>query len=77
MGVTSFIMKLIEKYLPQAGDTVIELGAQNNYVQPHLPAPYMREWYEGSMLNYISIDLTGEDSSIQLDLSKPLPDNLL
>jgi hypothetical protein len=77
MGVTSFSMKLIEKYLPQAGDTVIELGAQNNYVQPHLPAPYMREWYEGSMLNYISIDLTGEDSSIQLDLSKPLPDNLL
>lgn len=77
MGVTSFDIPIIEKYLPRPGDTVIELGAQNNYAQPHLPAPYMREWYEGSMINYISIDLTGEDSSIQLDLSKPLPKNLL
>lgn len=72
MGVTSFDIPLIEKYLPEQRGLVIELGAQNNYTNP-LPAPYMREWYKARDLQYVSIDITGENGSYPFDLSKPLP----
>lgn len=72
MGVTSvdipILNRLINNYKIKS---VIELGAQNNYAQPHLPAPYMRAWYERLGIKYDSIDLTGECGAIMIDLGKP------
>jgi hypothetical protein len=73
MGYTSFtiekIQGLIDGYHPK---TVIDLGAQNNYSQPQLPAPYMDEWYAGKGIDYVSIDINGENGSMAIDLSLPL-----
>lgn len=71
MGVTSFSMQLIERYLPGVKN-VCELGAQNNYAQPKLPAPYMKEWYEARGIEYDCIDLSAENGCTVADLSKVL-----
>lgn len=68
MGVTSFDIQLLERLL-NGVKSVCELGAQNNYAQPRLPAPYMREWYEARGIEYDSIDLSKEDGCIVKDLS--------
>lgn len=76
MGVTSFDIPLLEEIIKwHQPESVIELGAQNNYAQPHLPAPYMREWYQAKKINYESIDLNGEDGAFVLDLSEKIPPN--
>ena len=42
MGYTGFTISLVETVLAQGEvKNVIDLGAQNNYAQPTLPAPYM------------------------------------
>ena len=73
MGVTSFDIQLLETvikaYKPKSA---IELGAQNNYAQPKLPAPYMSEWYKAKGIDYTSIDLSAENGSFTIDLSKKL-----
>lgn len=70
MGVTSIdiqnLENLIRYYQPRK---VVDLGAQNNYAQPKLPAPYMREWWEAKGIEYASIDLSNENGCIVLDLS--------
>lgn len=73
MGVTSFTKELIEEVLSSHNPkTVCELGAQNDYSGPNLPAPYASEWYKQKGLEYTSIDLSGENGCIVADLSKPL-----
>jgi hypothetical protein len=71
MGVTSadipILETLIKNYQPKS---VIELGAQNNYAQPHLPAPYMKSWYEARGLNYNAIDLSQENGAWPIDLGR-------
>lgn len=73
MGCTQYdidlLTNMIEAYKPKS---VIELGAQNNYAQPNLPAPYMREWWEAKGILYRSIDLSGECGAITEDLSQPM-----
>ena len=73
MGVTSFDIPKLEKILRDYHtSTVMELGAQNRYDQPSLPAPYMRAWYDQHSVSYDSIDLSGEDGAWELDLAKDL-----
>lgn len=55
--------------------SVCELGAQQNYAQPKLPAPYMSEWYIARGLSYLSIDLSGENDSKQWNLDEPVKTN--
>ena len=64
MGYTSFSVEklegLIQKYKPTS---IIDLGAQNMYNQPLLPALYASEWYQKQGIKYLSIDLNGENNS--------------
>lgn len=70
MGVTAvdieILEPLIKMYDPRG---VIDLGAQNNYSQGGLPAPYMSDWWNAKRIDYYSIDMSGENNSINLDLS--------
>lgn len=74
MGATGKSIEVINnirvKFNPK---TVCDLGAQNNYDQPKLPAPYMSEWWKSKGIKeYMSIDLSGENDSKQWNLSEPL-----
>jgi hypothetical protein len=73
MGYTHFTVERIEDIIklfkPQ---TVCDLGAQNMYNQPQLPAPYASSWYKMLGIDYYSIDINGENDSIILDLSKEM-----
>lgn len=71
MGYTSKSIEIVNKYLSGV-KSVCDLGAQNNYSQPHLPAPYMSEWYKQKGIEYVSIDINGENGSLAFDLSKPI-----
>jgi hypothetical protein len=70
MGYTSFTVELIEKHLDGV-KSVIDLGAQNMYNQPVLPAPYASEWYKEKGIKYDAIDLSAENGSYPIDLSLP------
>ncbi len=79
MGYTSHTIQLIEKFVNEeftSSPFVIDLGAQNNYSQPNLPAPYMSEWYKERGVEYLSIDINGENGSLPIDLSIPLTTNI-
>jgi SAM-dependent methyltransferase len=52
--------------------SVCDLGAQNNYTVPYLPAPYMSEWYKKREVDYMSVDLSGENDSKTWDLCEPV-----
>jgi hypothetical protein len=52
--------------------SVCDLGAQNNYTVPYLPAPYMSEWYKNKDVEYMSIDLNGENDSKPWNLCEPV-----
>lgn len=71
MGVTApdlrTLENLIRQYQPRK---VIDLGAQNNYSQGGLPAPYMSEWWKAKDIEYEAIDMSGENGSHVLDLSQ-------
>lgn len=74
MGATGKSIEVINdirvKFNPR---TVCDLGAQNNYDQPKLPAPYMSEWWkQKGVKEYMSIDLSGENESKVWNLSEPL-----
>lgn len=75
MGITSFSVELIERNKGNA-KSVIELGAQQMYNQPNLPAPYADEYYKSLGLDYSCIDLSKENNSIEIDLSKPLENSI-
>ncbi len=71
MGVTAvdvqILESLIRKYMPRK---VLDFGAQNNFAQPLLPAPYMSEWWKAKGIEYDSIDLTAENGCTVKDLSQ-------
>lgn len=69
MGITSFSIELIERN-KGAAKSVIELGAQNLYNQPILPAPYADEYYTSLGIEYSCIDISKENGCIEIDLSK-------
>jgi hypothetical protein len=67
MGYTHETTKLIDPYLPHI-QSVVDLGAQNDYRVP-LPAPYTKDSYYAGKY-YQAIDISGENGSTPLDLSK-------
>lgn len=75
MGYTLFTKELVEKVIKDYNPkSVIDLGAQNDFSGPNLPAPYISEWYkEIGIERYMCIDLNGENFAYKLDLSKYLP----
>lgn len=76
MGYTNKSFEIINKILSENEIlSVIELGAQNNFNQPYLPAPYVSEWYIWSGIDYTAIDLNGENDSKKWDLSNPIKTN--
>ena len=77
MGYTSFDIPIVESILHWHNiKFVVDFGAQNNFSQPYLPAPYMREWYEAKGIRYQAIDLNAEDGCMVLDMSEPNHDKL-
>lgn len=78
MGVTSKSVEIINKVLKlHTVKSVCDLGAQNDY-QDHIvrtgPSkyPYFSEWWKAKGVDYISIDLNGENDAKKWDLSKPI-----
>lgn len=70
MGVTQTDIPILETLIKNYDiKSVIELGAQQNYAQQNLPAPYMSEWWERKGIRYWSIDLSGENNALIMDLS--------
>lgn len=71
MGVTAPDLRLLENlirlYQPRK---VVDLGAQNNYSQGGLPAPYMSEWWKEKGIDYAAIDMSAENNCVVLDLSQ-------
>ena len=69
MGYTGFskqiINTVIKTYDPKS---VIDLGAQQDYDQPNLPAPYIDGWYKDKGMEYHSVDANGENESWVKDL---------
>lgn len=75
MGYTNKSIDIINPYIAP-GKSVCDLGAQNNYAQPLLPAPYMSEWFKSNgITDYMAIDLNGENDSKKWDLSEPVKTN--
>lgn len=75
MGYTDFTVSLLEKIIKEyKPKTVLDLGAQNLYNQPLLPAPYASTWYESQDISYTCIDLNGENNALIIDLSNPPKD---
>lgn len=73
MGYTDFTVGLLERVIKEyQPKMVVDLGAQNMYNQPALPAPYASEWYKKQGIVYVAIDLSGENDSLEIDLGKPL-----
>lgn len=78
MGYTSFTKELVEKVIKTYNPkSVMDLGAQNDFSGPGLPAPYISEWYEWKDIRYMCIDLNGENKAYALDLSEPLPEDFI
>lgn len=73
MGYTHYSFRIINDLLEHYElKSVCDLGAQNNFAQPILPAPYVSEFYKGLGIEYMSIDLNGENDSKKWDLSEPI-----
>lgn len=71
MGYTIFTIELLEKVIKEYNPkNVLDLGSQQLYNQPTLPAPYVDQWYKPQGIDYECIDLNGENNSRKIDLSK-------
>lgn len=72
MGYTQFTVELLNELIIKfSPKSVLDLGAQNMYNQPALPAPYAKTWYETLGIKYLAIDINGENGASPIDLSKP------
>lgn len=71
MGYTSFtktlVQGIIDEYRPKS---VVDLGSQNDYSYPTLPAPYISDWFRDQWIEYGCIDLNGENAAAVKDLSE-------
>ena len=67
MGYTTKTVELIAPLLARV-QSVVDLGAQNDYRQASLPAPYVRNTCYAGM-EYDCIDISGEAGAIPWDLS--------
>ena len=73
MGITDFSVDILNRAIEsKKPESVMELGAQNLYNQPKLPAPYAHEFYEPKGIKYNCIDMCKENGALDIDLSKPV-----
>lgn len=74
MGYTGKTIEVMsEIILRHKPKSVCDLGAQNNYAQPLLPAPYISVWWHSNgVKEYMCIDLNGENEAKTWNLSDPL-----
>jgi hypothetical protein len=69
MGITAFSISLLDKYKGQV-KKVCELGVQRLYDKDYNNNyPYANTYYKG--IEYTSIDLSGENGALMIDLDKP------
>ena len=68
MGYTHKTIELIDLIIDKV-QTVVDLGAQNDYRHPTLPAPYVKDTYYANK-NYVAFDISGENGSKPYDLSQ-------
>jgi hypothetical protein len=67
MGYTGKTIELIDLVIDKV-QSVVDLGAQNDYRHPTLPAPYVKDTYYANK-QYTAIDISGENGSQPYDLS--------
>ncbi len=67
MGYTGKTIELIDLVIDRV-QSVVDLGAQNDYRHPTLPAPYVKDTYYANK-QYTAIDISGENGSQPYDLS--------
>lgn len=71
MGYTFFSKQLVQKYMQEfKPKSVVDLGAQNDFSYPILPAPYISDFYYANGVEYGCIDLNGENGASTQDLSR-------
>lgn len=76
MGYTDHTKRVVHKYiLMNSTKSIIDVGAQNDFSYPYLPAPYISEWFRSMNIGYECIDLNGENGAVQLDLSYVIPED--
>lgn len=68
MGITDNVYKYCQTYFDNA-DNILELGSQI-YIKNRVNSGYFKNIF--SHYNITSLDITGENNSLRLDLSKPL-----
>lgn len=72
MGITAVDISILERHIKlYQPRKVVDLGAQNNFSSGKLPAPYMSEWWKAKGVEYVCIDLNGENGALVGDLAKP------
>lgn len=71
MGYTDFTVLILERVIKEyQPKNIMDLGSQQLYNQPLLPAPYANTWYSPQGIQYECIDLNGENNAHRIDLSK-------
>lgn len=66
------VKMLMEKHKVRS---ICDLGDQINYTSHKQPEPYVSEWYKLFNVDYMSIDLNGNNDSKQWDMSEPIKTN--
>jgi len=71
MGYTQFTIDLISRHL-EGVKSVVDLGSQNLYAGQYDPnkPPFVSEWYKSKGIEYVSVDLAGDNNSVKGDLSR-------
>lgn len=73
MGITSSDVRLLESALRLKDiNYVIELGSQNLYLEgcDYQKPPFANEWYESRGIQYMCIDMAGDNNAIKINLSQ-------
>ena len=68
MDYTHKTIELIDLVIEKV-QSVVDLGAQNDYRHPTLPAPYVKDTYYANK-KYVAFDISGENGSKPYDLSQ-------
>lgn len=73
MGYISFSKELVERYLTNV-KSVIDFGSQNDFSKAETIPPFISEWYEMKGIKYTSVDLAGDNNSLQINWCIPITD---
>jgi hypothetical protein len=71
MGYTQFSKQLIEPYLSKV-KSVLDFGSCNDFSTGEMPPLFISEWYKLKGIEYVSIDLAGDNNSLQLNWCYPI-----